>query len=334
MSIKINWEGTNLPISQILKREGISKTTFYRTMAQKKLTKEEALIYCLDHKKETLKTKDGKGIYEVAKEENLSPVTIYKYVNKGKTIEEAVQIAQENIKKHHVVTGQVEIDGISINPYCTNQGYNYHTIDHMIREQGMSEEQAIETYQREGQKPIMKKYKYQVYGILLKHLLLYYCLESNNGIKQMVEDEKLSIDRIIIRKVFQKKELTGKKVSSKKLQEMYNLLESCTEEEQQEFKDLFDIDQDTMEQLKKKKKLIEEIKYDLTCLEFYDMISICNDDEKKEALEVFGMKEEDLDYIKNEFYQNFEEVLASDGKTVYVKKPNAVSKNSGKLTNR
>ena len=97
---------------------------------------------------------------------------------------------------------------------------------------------------------------------------------------------------------------------------MYNLLESCTEEEQKEFKDLFDIDQDTMEQLKKKKKLIEEIKYDLTCLEFYDMISICNDDEKKEALEVFGMKEEDLDYIKNEFYQNFEEVLASDGKTV------------------
>lgn len=334
MSIKINWEGKNLPLSTILKQEGISKTTFYRTISQKNLTTEEALIYCLDHKKEVARTQDGKGVYEVAKEEGLTPTTIYKYISKGKTIEEAVVLAKENIKKHQVISGKVKVEGMNLNPYCTNMGYNYHTIDHAIREQGMNEEEAIQTYQKEGQKLIVKKYKYQVYGILLKHLLLYYCLDSNSGIKQMIEEEKLSIEELMIRKVFQKKELTGKKVSGKKLQEMYDLLESCTEEEQEEFKDLFDMDQETIELLKKKKELILEIKRDLKYLEFYDMLSICSEEEKEEALEVFGMKEEDFAYIKNEFYQNFEEVLASDGKTVYVKKPNAVSRKSGKLTNR
>lgn len=95
------------------------------------------------------------------------------YLNSGMTIEEIKKNITPkitmNLNKH---SATIMYDkSTSLAQYCIDNGLNYSCIYYAITEYGKTPKEAIEHYKKNGQQ-IPKKWIFERYGVLLKHLLL------------------------------------------------------------------------------------------------------------------------------------------------------------------
>jgi len=314
---QVLYNGKLTDLLSLLKEYNISKASYYRALSKFK-NEEEAINYCIKHKRKKIQTPAGKGIYQIAKEENISPVSLYNHIKKGKTLEEAILSVKQNKGKHNVTIGKYEIDEKSIHPYCIEKGYNYDVIYHKIKANGLSAQDALDEYLKLGQTNKIKYYRHQVHGVLLKHFLLSYQLNYSD-VGKLLKENKSTLE-IIKYKVFSKR-INNDHKSGKYYLNLLGLLEICSEEEKEQLINLFDINNDTLEILKYKKELFEKIKKDLFYLEFCQLLSICNEEEKIQAIKTFGITNAEMSYIKNELYVKFNLVESYNKDSIYVKKP-------------
>lgn len=298
----IPYKGQIMSISGIAKLEGIKHETLkeyydlYGNIEKAVLITKQSQ---LKRKQAILRGKQA-TYDELSKYFGISKIKLDKMISDGYSVDEIERRQKTGIKKED----QLQYDDKSLYKYCLDHSYNYWVIIYLIKNYGKTPQEAINEYVNNGQQ-IPTKWIYEKYGILFKHLMLNYGLDSNRIIKIM-KDNCCDIESAIQELVFvSDNDSSFKKAEIDWLKELYPFIKELSKEEFEDAKETFYIDDRELDFLSKKGKRIEELQRQLLLFDFSQVITIWPKEELLTMMDMYNISPEERTTIVLDLYTPF-----------------------------
>ena len=300
----IEYKGKKMSIAAIASLEGIKHDTLkefydlYKDIYKAVfITKESQL------KRKKALIRGRKASYEVlSRELDISVIELDKMVKRGVKLD-SIKKPKRGVKKGE----QLRYDDESLYRYCLYHSYNYWVINYLIHTYNKSPEEAIQKYLENGQQ-IPKKWIYEKYNLLFKHLTLKYGLDSNRIVKIM-KDNSCGIEEAIQRLVFVTNNKTNnfRKTEIEWMLELYSFIKELTEEEYLNVKESFFITDREGQFLFEKGTQLELINRQLLLFDFANIIDEWSIEELSEIMNLYNITEEEKITIVIDLYSPFED---------------------------
>lgn len=273
---------------------------------------------------------ERKTIIDVAKQEEIPTTTLYRNYHKYKDINKAVFISKiyarkaktdkqkeentnkENTRKYDEVIYMS--DGQTLREYCMKNEINYRIIYEEIKRKKRTPEEAIEDYQKRGQKS-PTYWVHEKYNVLLKHILIQYHIDSNAVLRYMKKENK-DIEEAVEKYIVRHNARTNK-LNSEWMEEIYNLLkDEEVRKEYEIYKDTFYIDNKEEECLKETQEQVKSFRRNLLLFEIADMIESNSFSREEEAdiLSSYKITSDEIDTIFLDLYGQYDGKVLMGGK--------------------
>ena len=298
----VSYQGEVMSITAIAKKEGLKHETLkeyydlYGNIDKAVMITREAQL----KRKEALLRGKKASLEELAKYFGMSTIKLDKMIKEGYSPDDIERKQKRGTKKED----QRQYDDTSLYRYCLDHSYNYWVILYLINSYGKTPEEAVEGYVKNGQQ-IPTKWIYEKYGVLFKHLVLKYGLDSNRLVKIM-KDNNCSIEDAITELVFiTNNDSEYKKAEVDWLKELYPFLKGLSSEEYEEAIKEFYVDERELKFLREKDQKIVTINRQLLLFEFSQIIDIWPREELLEMLDLYNVSENERKTIVLDLYKPF-----------------------------
>lgn len=245
----------------------------------------------------------------IARENKIHPDVFKKFYRKTNNVEKAILLAKEGqrrkeknrgkstwmqyfdlkqtSRKTPIIQEQAKartiqmIEGESLFSYCRKHGYNYDSIEYLIHEKSMTVQDAISSYEKNGQ-TVPKEWIYEKYGVLFRHLMLSFQLRSDD-IVRIMKRENCSIRKAMEEYIWSMDNDGFSKNEVSLLHEISSLLKTCNEEESKEVIQEFYLEEREIALLEKKNKKINDIDRKIL---LYDFSTVLHSWEKEDLIDM------------------------------------------------
>ena len=311
--IKIPYNGQILTITEIAKKEGIRPNTL-RSKFEKTQDINKAVMLCklvrskFDRRKEVVQTKEFGNLtyYDLSLILGINYSKLEKLIELGNSIDDIIN-SKDKISRNTTTKESIKLkNGQSLNEYCIENKLNYRCIYWAMKTYGKTLEEAVANYNKNGQ-ATPKKWIYEKYGLLLRHLLLQENIDMYKIVTYMRENYlplEQAIERYIIRKNAQKEDL-----DKDWMEELYDVLsdDSLSKEDYNGYLQTFYVDEQEENCIKKSKEQFNNIKRKLLLFELSEVLEeeLFSPEEEKRLFEEYNITEDEVDVIFKDLYKRF-----------------------------
>ena len=312
---EIEYKGEILTINAIAKKEGINNASL-RNEFIKQENIYKAVFICKNRqrkrqrRKEEIDTKKyGRVSYY-----DLSLILGIKYnelinlIDKGYKVDEIIEMDLKQTRREGIKRKVTKLsNGQTLREYCVENKLNYACIYRAMNIYGKSLEEAVDYYKKNGQQ-IPRKWIFEKYGLLLRHVMLKDKIDIDRVIKYM-RDEVLSleegVEKYIIRKNAKKEGL-----DEEWMEEIYGVLtDDNIRAEYDQYKRTFYVDDKEEENIIQSCDEVEAFKRKLVLFEISEAIkdNLFTEEEEIEVLREYKITEQEIEIIFKELYKGFKE---------------------------
>ena len=309
----IDYKGQKLSLSAIAKLENIDWHSLKRKF-DKAQDIEKAVMLCKllksrnERRKEIVQTKEFGNLtyYDLSLIIGIKYSELEKLLEQGNSIEDIID-SKEKTDRNITTRENIRLEnGQSLTEYCIENKLNYSCIYRAMKIYGKSLEEAVSTYNSQGQQT-PTKWIFEKYGLLLKHLMLKEKVDTSAVVSYMRKDYlpmEQAIEKYIIRYNARKYDL-----DKDWMEELYDVLadDSLSKEDYNGYVQTFYVDDQEENCIKKSKEQYANIKRKILLFELSDVLreGIFTPEEEKRLFEEYSITENEVDVIFNDLYDRF-----------------------------
>ena len=310
---QIPYKGKTQTLSAIAKLEEISYTTLQKKYTQTNDINKAVMLCKLvktrrERRKEIVNTNEFGNLtyYDISLILGIKYSKLQELLEQGNSIDDIID-SKEYITKNKVTRESTKLqNGQSLKEYCIENKLNYGCIYWAMKTYGKTLNEAVSTYNYQGQET-PKTWIYEKYGLLLKHLML---------------NESIDVDRVVsyMRKEYLPMEEAVKKyvirVNSKKakldkewMEELYDVLsdDSISKQDYDDYVSYFYVDEQEEKCIKQSKEKFTNVKRKILLFELAEVLreGIFTPQEEKRLFEEYNIAEDEVDIIFKDLYKPF-----------------------------
>ena len=312
----IEYNGERLTLKAITTKEGLNATTL-RKYYKKTKNIYKAVFICKNRqinrkrKKEEIDTKKYGRVsyYDLSLILGIKFNELMNLIDKGYKVDEIIEMDLKQTRSREGFTRKVTklSNGQTLREYCVENKLNYACIYRAINIYGKNLEEAVDYYKKNGQQ-IPKKWIFEKYGLLLRHIMLRDRIDIDRVVKYM-RDEVLSleegVEKYIIRKNAKKDGL-----DEEWMEEIYDVLtDDNIRTDYDQYKSTFYVDDKEEENIIQSCDEVETFKRKLVLFEIAEAIEdkAFTEEEEIEVLREYNITEQEIEIIFMELYKGFKE---------------------------
>ena len=310
---RISYNGQIYTISEIARLEGVNPLTlkgkFEKTHDIDKAIMLSKLIRSkTERRREIVQTKEFGNLtyYDVSLIVGIKYSVLEKLLDQGNSIDDIIN-SKEIISKTSTPREKIKLEnGQSLNEYCIENKLNYNCIYRAMKTYGKTLEEAVASYNANGQ-VAPSQWIYEKYGLLLRHLMLKESIDIHRVVTYMRNDYlplEEATEKYIIRSNAEK---TG--LEKYWMEELYDVLadDSLSKEDYDGYVQTFYVDDQEENCIKKSKEQFNNIKRKLLLFELSEVLEegIFSPEEEKRLFEEYNITEDEVDVIFKDLYKRF-----------------------------
>ena len=310
---QIPYNGQILTITAIAKMEGTTVKTLTKKFEKTKDIN-KAVMLCklirsrLERRNEIVKTKEFGNLtyYDISLIIGIKYSELEKLLEQGNSIDDIIASKESN-SRNDTIRKSIKLEnGQSLKEYCIENKINYSCIYRAMKIYGKTLEEAVSTYNAQGQST-PKSWIFEKYGLLLRHLMLKESVDIDKIVSYMRKNYfplEEAVKKYIIRTNAKKE-----KIDEDWMEELYDILsdDSISKEDYDGYVQTFYVDEQEKDCINKSKEQYTNIKRKLLLFELSEVLQeeLFTQEEEKRLFEEYNITEDEVDIIFKDLYKRF-----------------------------